>query len=515
MVAVPRPSLELPRLRTRPSPDLSSLESLPSLRPPIRRLLIILGVPIDDLTMAEALDRLESFIHTGRQTGKCHQVATINADFVVKALADPELRHLLQEADMATADGMPLVWGARQLGVPLRERVAGADLVPALAARAAEKGYSLYLFGAGPGVAEKAAQVLQEQYPSLKIAGVAAPPYGSVLDMDRSYIEAIKAARPDVLLVAFGNPKQEKWIGMYGREVGIPVMIGVGGTLDLIAGKLKRAPEWMQRTGLEWLYRLGQEPGRLWRRYVVDMGGFTAFFVRQWWVMRQGNTPPTVLPTTYTAIINHTAILNIQGRMDRSNYQHFYDRAVQALAETPHLVVNLVDAKFLDSTAIGTLVGLAKQARDAGGELWLAAVPEPIQRTLELLRLDKFFAVYENVNDSLEARHTRIIPSAAAVIDPWTVVQMPRRLDATTTAEMLETCAAALKHNANLVLDFSHTVFLASAGLAALAQVSRQAKGQGGEVRLTSCSKDVRQVMEMVRFDQVVPLYNDLAAATA
>lgn len=334
---------------------------------PIRRLLVILGVPIDDLTMAEALDRLEAFVEIGRSSGKCHQVATINADFVVKALADPELRYLLQEADMATADGMPLVWGARRLGVPLRERVAGADLVPALAARAAEKGYSLYLFGAGPGVAEKAAQVLQEQYPNLRIAGVASPPYGSVLEMDRAYLDEIKAAKPDVLLVAFGNPKQEKWIGMYGREVGVPVMIGVGGTLDLIAGKLKRAPEWMQRVGLEWLYRLIQEPGRLWRRYVVDLGGFTTFFLRQWWLMRQGNTVATVLPTTYTAIINQTAILNIQGRMDRGNSRLFAEKAQQALAETPYLVVNLIDAKFLDSTAIGTLVGIAKQARDAGG----------------------------------------------------------------------------------------------------------------------------------------------------
>jgi N-acetylglucosaminyldiphosphoundecaprenol N-acetyl-beta-D-mannosaminyltransferase len=485
---------------------------------PIRRLLVILGVPIDDLTMVEALDRLERFIQIGRSSGKCHQVATINADFVVKALADPELRYLLQEADMATADGMPLVWGARRLGVPLRERVAGADLVPALAARAAEKGFSLYFFGAAPGVAEKAAQVLKEQYPNLKIAGVASPPYGSVLEMDRAYLDEIKAAQPDVLLVAFGNPKQEKWIGMYGREVGVPVMIGVGGTLDLIAGKLKRAPAWMQRAGLEWLYRLVQEPGRLWRRYVVDLGGFTTFFLRQWWLMRQGNAPATVLPTTYTAIINQTAILNIQGRMDRGNCRLFAEKAQQALVETPYLVVNLIDCKFLDSTAIGTLVAMAKQARDAGGELWLAAVPEAIQRTLELLRLDRFFAIYENLNDSLEARHTRVLASPAVSVPtatPWTVIQMPRRLDATTATDMLATCAAALKSNSRLVLDFSQTAFLASAGLAALAQLSRQAKAQGGEVRLTGCSSDVRRVIDMVRFDQVVAVYHDLAAALA
>lgn len=153
-----------------------------------------------------------------------------------------------------------------------------------------------------------------------------------------------------------------------------------------------------------------------------------------------------------------------------------------------------------------------------GGELWLAAVPEPIQRTLELLRLDRFFAIYENVNDSLVARHTRVVASpatAAPTTTPWTVVQMPRRLDATTSADMLTTCTAALKSNSRLVLDFSQTAFLASAGLAAMAQLSRQAQAQGGEVRLTGCSSDVRRVIEMVRFDQVVPLYQDLAAALA
>src|SRR5690606_294400 len=128
----------------------------------MRRLLVVLGVPIDNLTMEEALDRLEMFVERGRRTGKSHQVAMVNADFVVRSLQNRELRLLLQEADMVTADGMPLVWGARLLGVQLAGRVTGADLVPALAGRAAARGYSLFLLGAAPGVAARAAKVLQE-----------------------------------------------------------------------------------------------------------------------------------------------------------------------------------------------------------------------------------------------------------------------------------------------------------------------------------------------------------------
>src|SRR4029079_1276879 len=158
----------------------------------MRKLLIILGVPVDDLNMSEALERLEEFIKIGHATGKSHQVATVNADFVVNSLHDPELRRILQESDMATADGMPLVMGARLLGVPLADRVTGADLVPALAERAAQKGYSIFLLGARPGVAARAGQILQSRYPGLKIVGIISPPNTSVLEMDQSILDEVK-----------------------------------------------------------------------------------------------------------------------------------------------------------------------------------------------------------------------------------------------------------------------------------------------------------------------------------
>jgi len=503
----------------------------------MRRLIVILGVPIDDLNMGETLDRLEEFIQVGRATGKSHQVATVNADFVVKSMTDPELRYLLQEADLATADGMPLVWGARLLGVELEGRVAGADMIPALAERAAEKGYSVYFLGAAPGVAAQAAQILKEQYPDLIVAGVHSPPYSSVIDMDPAIIEEIKAARPDILLVAFGNPKQEKWIGMYGRELAIPVMIGVGGTFDFITGNTKRAPGWMQRFGLEWLHRLLKEPRRLWRRYAVDMVGFGTFFLRQWWVMRRGSALPTVLPKTDLLIVNETAVLNVEGHLTVSNYDVFNKKAQEALAITPYILVDLADAVFLDSSVIGALVGLTKQARDASGELWLASVPPTIMQTLALLRLDRFFVIVEDTNSGLALRQVHkaevtggILPGFQVAAPPveengetavqlmdatWTVLKGPRRLDATTAPEMAETCTALLGNNPYVVLDLSETVLLASAGLAALAQINRVASEHNGELRVANCSKDVLRVIEMVRFDKILSLYSDVPAAVA
>ncbi|MCA9986745.1 MAG: WecB/TagA/CpsF family glycosyltransferase [Anaerolineales bacterium] len=481
----------------------------------MRKLLVISGIPIDDLNMDEALDRLETFVNIGRATGKTHQIATINADFIVKSLDDPELRYLLQEADMATADGMPLVWGARMLGVPLEGRVTGADLVPALAQRSAQRGFSLYLLGAAPGVAALAGELLQAQCPGLKIVGAVSPPYSSVLETDPAVLEDIKKAKPDILLVAFGNPKQEKWIGMYGRELGVPVMIGVGGTLDFIAGKTRRAPEWMQKTGLEWVYRLVQEPGRLWKRYVHDLSGFSSFFLRQWWAMRQGRTIETILPSTEMIQVENTVILSPQGRLDLNNYGSFAEKAQQAVATGRQVIINMSSLTFLDSAAIGLFVGLTKSARDHGQELWLAGIPEPIMKTLTLLRLHNFFAIVPDVDSGFAAQKTRTTAPTSEPQGKWTITQIPHRLDATTAAEVIEAGKLSLQQNPYLVLDFSQTVFLASAGLAAIAQLNRLAQESGGEVRVAGCSAEVMRTLELVRFDRVVPLYEDVAAALA
>ncbi len=491
----------------------------------MRQLVILLGVPIDNLGVGETLERLDAFVQAGRATGKSHQVVTINADFVKNAIHDPEVRYLLQDADLASADGMPLVWGARLLNVPLKGRVTGADLVPLLAERAAQKGYSIYFLGAAPGVAAAAAGILQQRYPSLKVAGVYSPPVQPVLEMTDDVLQSIREARPDILLVAFGNPKQEKWIGMYKRQLRVPVMMGVGGTLDFIAGLTRRAPAWMQRSGLEWLYRLVQEPGRLWRRYAGDFLVFGFFFVRQWWHMRRGGSYADLLPATDLVIADQRAILSVRGSLTVGTYQKFNELAEQALSATPQLLVQMAEAKFIDSAAIGSLVHHAKQAREAGGELSLVAVPPPIATALSMLRLDNYFPRYASLETALKAvgghRPGNGARAPAETAPPkegdgrWVVVAGPRRIDAATVADVRERCTEALKQHRFLVLDLSETVILTSAGLAVLAQLNRVAQEQQGALRVTGCSKDVLQVIEMVRFDKVLALYQDVRSATA
>lgn len=239
-----------------------------------RRAATVLGVRVDDVTMDETLDRILALVADGRQTGRCHQVTTVNVDFVVNALEDDELMAILNGASISLPDGMAILWGARMVGEHLRTRVAGADLVPALVGRAASAGRRIALYGGAPGVAERAAAILVERSPGADIWADAGPVFRDLDELTDSHLEPLRAAAPDICCVAFGNPKQERFIARFGSSLAIPVMIGVGGTLDFLVGAQRRAPRWMQRTGIEWLHRASTDPRRLARRYARDAAVF-------------------------------------------------------------------------------------------------------------------------------------------------------------------------------------------------------------------------------------------------
>lgn len=219
----------------------------------------ILGVRVDDITSDETLLAMESMV----AEGGVHQVVTVNPEFVMVAQHDPTFCVTINESDLSLPDGMGLLWASRVLGQPLRERVAGSDTVPLIARLANTRGYRLYLLGAAPGVAEVAAQVLVKENPQLVIAGTYA---GSPRpEEEDDIITRIVQASPDFLFVAYGAPRQDLWIRRNLARLQVPVCMGIGGTLDFIAGVTKRAPVWMRRSGVEWLFRLILQPWR-WRR---------------------------------------------------------------------------------------------------------------------------------------------------------------------------------------------------------------------------------------------------------
>jgi N-acetylglucosaminyldiphosphoundecaprenol N-acetyl-beta-D-mannosaminyltransferase len=226
----------------------------------------ILGVSVDRVGMDEALRRMERFVEERLP----HRIVTVNLEYLRHARNSPGFREALAAADLAVADGVPLLWASRLYRRPLQERIAGVDLVDRCAGLAAAKGYRVFFLGAGPGVARSAAQVLQVRYPGLEVVGAYSPPMGEFSPEEEQRIcEAIAAAEPDILLVALPTPRQELWNHANVRHWNVPVVIGVGAAFDMLSGAVPRAPRWMQRSGFEWLFRLFLEPRRLWKRYLV------------------------------------------------------------------------------------------------------------------------------------------------------------------------------------------------------------------------------------------------------
>ena len=216
----------------------------------------ILGVNVNSLTMAQAVEAVQQFI----AEKKVALVATANAEMLMRATQDEELKDILNQADLVVPDGAGTVWAAGHLGEPMPERVAGFDLAQELMAAAPARGDRIYFFGSAPGVAEKAKRKAEELYPGIQVVGAR---NGFFSEADEPQIIAeIKAARPDILLVALGVPKQEKWLKRHLQELQVPVSIGVGGTLDVMAGVMQRAPLWMQKAKLEWLFRGLKQPSR-------------------------------------------------------------------------------------------------------------------------------------------------------------------------------------------------------------------------------------------------------------
>lgn len=216
----------------------------------------ILGVPVDAITMGEAVARIDGFIEKRTPV----LVATANAEMLMRATHDGALRRILQGAAMVTPDGAGTVWAAHHLGHAMPERVAGYDMVQELMREAPAKHRRIFFFGSAPGVADKAKKKAEQLYPGVEIVGTR---NGFFTAADEpAIIEEIKAAHPDILLAALGVPKQEKWLAKHLGELGVPVAIGVGGTFDVMAGVMKRAPRWMQRAKLEWLFRGMMQPKR-------------------------------------------------------------------------------------------------------------------------------------------------------------------------------------------------------------------------------------------------------------
>jgi len=367
----------------------------------------ILGVPVDNLSMDEVMQVLEEHI----TEGGFHQVATANVDFLIKAIHDDELRETLCRCDLVLPDGMPLVWASRLMGTPLKERVAGADLVPLLAALSAARGYRLFLLGADEESSAGAAAWMESQYPGVCIAGRYSPEHKSLDQMDHDDIlRRIELARPDILLVAFGNPKQEKWLAMHRYRLNVPLCIGVGGALDFLSGKVARAPHWMQSCGLEWAYRMFQEPSRLASRYFNNAAGILRYLSMQLATTTAQKGRNTAGQFAREAA-DSAAVFRVAGSFSGDLLPSFDSEVCNAIFAGNHIVLDLSETAYLGPDALGTLVHLASVAQRWKRELWLAGVRTVLLRVIHATQLRSQFRIAPKVSDALR----RIEPDPLAL----------------------------------------------------------------------------------------------------
>ncbi|WP_395747679.1 WecB/TagA/CpsF family glycosyltransferase [Prosthecobacter sp.] len=475
--------------------------------------LSILGVPFDNVTTSQALETISGMIGSR----KPHYIATANVDFTALALYDEELRRILLDAHLVVCDGMPLVWASRWLGNALPERVAGSDLVPKLLAIAEQKGWSVYFLGGQKEVALRAIEKVQEQHPKLKIAGMMSPPFKPLHEMDHAAICAdIRSADPDLLFVSFGCPKQEKWIAMNYLRAGAPVSIGVGATIDFLAGHMKRAPRWMQKTGLEWLYRLLQEPRRLFKRYASDFVVFGCTIAKQWWLTSGGRRSTQSVPSVPTPIQiavaateqvpdeppSNVAELFCPERLDAAEV-----RAIELVwmntLEGPEqgVIIDCSGTQFIDSTGLGLLMRAQKRCRQSGKRLALSSCSPAVLKLLQMTRLNSLFtqtASREEAMDSIlkpEEPMPPVTPSRPRTTPlhlSWSGAVTSKGVDGLWRGALgIIQNAADARHP--VVIDLKDVQMMDSGGLGLMARLKDHASSQHIHLRFTNASPVVHE----------------------
>jgi N-acetylglucosaminyldiphosphoundecaprenol N-acetyl-beta-D-mannosaminyltransferase len=367
----------------------------------------ILGVPIDNLSMDEVMRVLEDQI----MEGGFHQVATANVDFLIQSIHDDELREILCRCNLVLPDGMPLIWASRLMGRALQERVTGADLVPRLAELSARRGYRVFLLGAEEESSARAAAWMEAHYPGVCIAGRYSPEFKPLEQMDHQEIlRQIEVARPDILLVAFGNPKQEKWLAMHRHRLNVPLCIGIGASLDFLSGKVTRAPKWMQASSLEWAFRFCQEPARLAKRYLGNAAGLLWFFTLQLAATAAQEGRRSGGKLTGRAVGTAT-VFRIEGGFSGSLLPVLETEVCSAIFSGTHVVFDLSNTAYLGPDALGLLVHLESIANRWKREFWLTGMRPFLKRVISATQLRSRFRTAPKVTDALrriEAASTAI-----------------------------------------------------------------------------------------------------------
>ncbi len=383
-----------------------SIDKNKDTEPPIS---LLLGLPFHELSMEEALNDC----HLALDSSNPKYFVTANVDFIAQSYQNPQLRKILFHAQRVLCDGMPLVWVSKLLGGRIQERVAGADLVPKLMQLCAQTGKNVYFLGSDHTSLAKAKDILENRYPSLKIVGTHSPPMSSLESWENEWIaNDIRSKKTDLLLVALGCPKQELWIAQFHQKAAARLSIGVGSSIDFIAGKQIRAPRALQFIGLEWLWRLLMSPLRLMKRYVRDLLYLLWITFKQYRSMylvslkqvpisiytHKNYNQPSDQKTSVE--IKELKILKWKGRVERANIENFFD----SIYFNAPIILDLSSVNFIDSSGLGLLAKIARKAKIQKTPFYLLAPSKIVMSALKSVRLESeipYFFTEESIAEDL------------------------------------------------------------------------------------------------------------------
>ena len=377
-----------------------------------RDVAFLLGLPFNVMGMDDIID--DAIAHIDARTPGYY--VTANMDFVAQAYTNETLKDILFHADRAVCDGMPLVWLSRYFKPELPERVTGSDMVFRLFDEAKTHSWKLYFLGSDERTLALTSEILQKKYPGIQIVGTFSPPYGPVDSWPNDKIlKDLKQSQPDLLLVAVGCPKQELWISRYHKESGVPLSIGIGASLDFICGKQTRAPKFIQKIGMEWIWRMMTNPKRLIKRYIKDFYYLILLANRQRKLMRARHilvkdSGSHLDETPISEQKNPTEHSNID---DGANYQLLVWEGsvefgtVDALAMPENydsaILLDLSNVTFIDSTGVGCLAKLARQARSANIVFALVQPSEIVKKIISAMHLEAQLPSFPDLQSGIDS----------------------------------------------------------------------------------------------------------------
>lgn len=386
---------------------------------PDRDVGFLLGLPFHVITMEETIADAVAQIMAGTPA----YYVTANADFIAQAYNNEALKDILFHADRVVCDGMPLVWLSRYFKPALPERVAGSDMVFRLFAEAQKHKWKVYFLGSDAATLAQTKAILKKDYPAMEVVGTFSPPFGPVDAWpNRDILKEITERRPDLLLVAVGCPKQEYWIARHYRETGVPLSIGIGASLDFICGTQTRAPVWVQKIGMEWFWRLMTNPRRLLKRYAKDFYYLILLALRQRRLMthksqltselhqsqaqephqkqnkEEGSTADIPYPTQEPLTADFHAIQWI-GSVERATLEQ---HGLPPDYSKP-ILLELSEVDFIDSSGVGRLAKIAREARAAGVPLVLIHPSGPVSKIIDAMHLSAQFMIYHDPHEAMAA----------------------------------------------------------------------------------------------------------------